>query len=94
MPEADPRLTDGQAPLAEKDNLKDNKGHYRLDKGHGRKESVIKFLRRRGESVIKDITKALPEIGEKTIQRDLRELVEEGKIKRFGQRRWSRYSLV
>lgn len=64
------------------------------NKGQGRKEAIIKLLRRRGESEIKDINKALPEIGEKTIQRDLRELVETGKIKRLGQRRWSRYSLV
>lgn len=52
------------------------------DKGHG------------AEVSIKDIAERFTDCGEKTIQRELTSLVEKGILKKTGDRRWSRYSLV
>ena len=43
---------------------------------------------------IKDISTAFTECSEKTIQRELSELIIKGQIKKTGDKRWSRYSLI
>ncbi len=66
------------------------------DKRGVRKSSILEFLRGHGESSIKDIFKipALAEgYSEKTIQRELANLVNAGVIQKRGERRWSRYFL-
>lgn len=47
-----------------------------------------------GELGIKDISSQLPEYSEKMIQRELLGLVREGKVKKSGFKRWSKYSLA
>jgi len=42
---------------------------------------------------VKDFAKVITDISEKTIQRELLDLVQRGVIKKEGERRWSRYSL-
>ncbi len=59
-----------------------------------RREQVIGTLRTGGELGIRQIASYLPEYGEKTIQRELVRLIAEGKVKKLGLKRWSRYSLV
>lgn len=46
------------------------------------------------ELTIKDISGIITDCSEKTIQRELIALMAEGKIKKRGERRWSRYSLA
>ena len=58
-----------------------------------RSEEIIGILRGGGEMNIRDIAANLPEYGEKTIQRDLANLVQRGLVRRVGLKRWSRYSL-
>ena len=81
-----------------KDKINPDKGQISQSnlsaKFQARREAIIKFLRRRGSSEVAEIVKALPGIGEKTIQRNLKELIGAGKVRRFGERRWSRYSLA
>lgn len=76
-----------------------------LDKGHLDK-SIVKEDRSnkikeiikdndKGEGVsIKDISISFPELSEKTIQRELNNLVSLNKVKRVGDKRWSKYQLV
>lgn len=59
-----------------------------------RRDTIIQSLSLRGTMSIKDIAEMLPDCGEKTIQRELFSLIQEGVIKREGERRWSRYSLI
>ena len=63
----------------------------------GRREEVLKFIKEKGEVSIKDITgsnvPALSICSEKTIQRELLSLTNDGLIKRTGDKRWSKYSL-
>jgi len=64
---------------------KENKGK-RLDK-------MISLFKPGVELMIKDITSHLKDVSEKTIQRELLLLVEQGKLKKIGKKRWSKYRL-
>lgn len=59
-----------------------------------REQSILGVLRAGGELGIRDIASNLPEYSEKMIQRDLVGLVEAGRVKKAGLKRWSRYSVV
>ncbi len=62
------------------------------DKGQ-RREKIIAVVRTRGNVTIKDILGEVKDCSEKTIQRELIQLVLEGVLKKTGERRWSRYSI-
>jgi predicted HTH transcriptional regulator len=62
-------------------------------KGH-RREAILAVIRKKGEVTIKDVSLTMQEVSEKTIQRELLSLIEEGILKKEGERRWSRYSLA
>lgn len=59
-----------------------------------RKQSILEILRTGGELGIADVASNLPEYSTKMVQRDLAELVDLGKVKKTGLKRWSRYSLA
>ncbi|MBI1999531.1 MAG: hypothetical protein HYS74_02710 [Parcubacteria group bacterium] len=59
-----------------------------------RRESIIRLLDSRQGINIKDITAVIRGCSEKTIQRELNELIGEGSIRREGERRWSTYFRV
>lgn len=59
-----------------------------------RREIIIQMLRDKKDLSIKDIAAEITDCSEKTIQRELVELLKKGIIKKTGERRWSRYSLV
>ncbi len=59
-----------------------------------RKESILSIIKRRGTVSIKDISSVIINVSEKTIQRELMTLVDEGTLKKTGDRRWSVYSLA
>lgn len=59
-----------------------------------RKKQVLSFIKPNEWKTIKEIAVSLPEIGEKSIQRDLLEMAEAGVIKKKGNKRWRKYSLI
>lgn len=61
---------------------------------HVREESILGVLRSGGELGIRDIAAHLPEYSEKMIQRHLVDLIEAGRVKKVGLKRWSRYSVM
>lgn len=62
---------------------------------HKERRVVILNLIKNKDSVnVKDISAVITECGEKTIQRELIALVNEGVLKKEGERRWSVYSLA
>lgn len=72
--------------------------HKTQAKGHSfktdnRQETIISFLRHQDWMSIKDISGAIPDVSTKTIQRELTEMVDQGILKKKGERRWSRYKL-
>lgn len=58
-----------------------------------RQESIVAILKGQSNLTIKDFSKVIHDCSEKTIQRELLDLVARGVIKKEGERRWSRYSL-
>jgi len=58
-----------------------------------RQEYIINVLKGQSNLTIKDFSKVIKDCSEKTIQRELIDLVEKGVVKKEGERRWSRYSL-
>jgi len=66
-------------------------GHKRKDL---RKNMVLEFIKGHGNVSIKDIVPNINGCSEKTVQRELISLIKEGKIKKMGERRWSRYSPI
>jgi hypothetical protein len=70
------------------------KGHENgNDKKIQRQEIIISTLKNQSNLTIKDFSKIIKDCSEKTIQRELIELVNKGIVKKDGERRWSRYSL-
>jgi len=59
-----------------------------------RKGQVLEMLKTRGALGIKDIARTITDCSEKTIQRLLNTLIQEGSVKKEGERRWSTYHLV
>jgi len=88
-----------------KTNIKDTiKASSRLDgttKGHAdmhikksqRQEIIVNTLKTQSNLTIKDFSHIIKGCSEKTIQRELITLVDQGIVKKEGERRWSRYSL-
>lgn len=66
-------------------------GHKRKD---FRKNTILEFIKGHGVVSIKDIVPNINGCSEKTIQRELISLISEGKIKKVGERRWSKYSIA
>lgn len=58
-----------------------------------RLERIKTVLEAKGEATIKDIADVVNDCSEKTIQRDLNNLINQGVVKREGERRWSRYTI-
>jgi len=66
--------------------------NYKKYKGR-RREEILQLLKIKGEVTIKDISTAILDISEKTIQRELISLIQEDIVERKGERRWSTYVL-
>lgn len=63
-------------------------------KKDGRRMAIMALLKKQKNITVRDVTLVIPEVSEKTLQRELISLVREGVLKREGERRWSTYSLV
>ena len=59
-----------------------------------RRARILKLIKDNREVAIKDIVAHFPDISEKTIQRELVAMSDSGVLKKFGERRWSRYALA
>jgi hypothetical protein len=64
-----------------------------------RVEKIMSIIKDKSNSTndgatIKDISIDITDCSEKTIQRELNELIEKGEIKKTGDKRWSRYSVI
>lgn len=72
----------------------DNKAHTNTQvKKSQRQDMIVNVLKGQSNLTIKDFSKVIKDCSEKTIQRELIELLKNGVIKKEGERRWSRYSL-
>lgn len=74
-------------------SISHQKDHGLLKKNN-RQGIILSIIKKKGEVSIKDISDVIKNCSEKTIQRELVSLLESGVIKRTGDRRWSKYSLI
>lgn len=89
-----PVNTKGLSSVKNNNNINVNKDYIVKDKKNSRKDSILNLLKTKSDLTIKDFTKVITECSEKTIQRELIDLVEKGLVKKKGERRWSTYSLA
>jgi hypothetical protein len=76
-------------------------GLQRVSQGQGstrgkklyRQDAILNVLKSQSNVTIKDFSRVIKDCSEKTIQRELLELVDKGVVKKEGERRWSTYSL-
>ena len=59
-----------------------------------RKTNIFNFIKSHNNVTIKDIVPHIVGCSEKTIQRELVDLINEGRISKSGERRWTRYSVI
>lgn len=59
-----------------------------------RAERIKTVLEAKPQATIKDIADIITDVSEKTIQRELNSLIEKGQVRREGERRWSKYSVI
>lgn len=59
-----------------------------------RQERIKVILSAKGEASIKDIADIITDVSSKTLQREINSMIEDNVVKRQGERRWSKYSLV
>lgn len=59
-----------------------------------RREAILSVIRKKGKASIKDISTVLRDVSEKTVQRELLTLINEGAVTKQGVRRWSTYFLA
>ncbi len=62
-------------------------------KKNNRQSIIIGLLKRKKEIMIKDVSPLIQGCSEKTIQRELSEMVYSGILRKTGEKRWTRYSL-
>lgn len=59
-----------------------------------RQQDITRLIKDKREVYIKDISSVMRDVSEKTIQRELAELVHAGVLEKTGERRWTRYRLA
>jgi len=85
-------------------NYELNKSKEKQDNPYSKQErtdKILSLIKFRGELPdgetgvsIKDISSKFTDCSEKTIQRELNDLVSKGKLKKTGEKRWSRYHFI
>ena len=85
----------GKAASTAYSTNKGNKGHgTEKDSFSSRRLAILDVLKDGKKMGIKDIASFVVGVSEKTVQRELAALVLDGLLKKEGEKRWSRYSIV
>ena len=76
--------------IKDNDSIADN----HVFKRSNRQNIILNLLKKKKELTIKDISEVIKDCSEKTIQRELISFISAGILRKTGERRWSKYSLV
>lgn len=60
----------------------------------GRTQKILDTIKSKRHASIKDISSVVLNVSEKTIQRELAKLIQQGRVRKEGERRWSTYHYV
>jgi DNA-binding transcriptional ArsR family regulator len=83
-----------QGPLGERRAVARSEGKIRRAERTTRKEEILSILRGVAPMNIKEVASKMGNVSEKTVQRELSDLIAEGAVLREGERRWSSYKLA
>ena len=97
IPEPNLQLLQPSETLPQLTIIKDTKGQNKEQKDkpsdlNKRTSLILEFVRKHKNVSIKDIAKVIKGFSEKTIQRELTLLIQQGLVEKKGERRWSVYS--
>lgn len=84
------KKTEPQTPVSKTPIAKKNEIGMKI----ARRNNILAIIESKGPVSIKDIVALLPQIGEKTIQRELFALVQSGVLNKEGEKRWSLYKIA
>lgn len=70
------------------------RGSVVVERRDSRRTVIVDLLKKKGRVTVKDISAVVQDCSEKTLQRELLALVNEGILRKEGERRWSTYFLV
>ena len=83
-----------ELPILKEKEIKEYKGQKILsDKTEDRKQKILNSLKENDKKTIKEISSIFEDISEKSIQRDLADLVKSGRLLANGEKRWRVYYL-
>ncbi len=88
------RLPDNQGREVVKDSVKDISKPGNLKGQTNRMSLILDYIRTHKGASIKEISAVVRDCSEKTVQRELNELINQGLVRRVGERRWSTYELA
>ena len=90
------RLIESKKKISLGDAEKSQKSHSysHINTIGERKELIISILKNGGDMTISDFKSEITDCSEKTIQRELSALIAMGIVKKEGERRWTKYSLI
>jgi hypothetical protein len=77
-------------PIKDTNSVSDKSGIKKTN----RQSLILSLLKKKSDLSIKDIALIIQGCSEKTVQRELISLIDAGLVKRTGERRWSKYSLI
>lgn len=87
-------FANNKSPLQNIQIKKTNSPVLSLTDRKDRTEKIMSLIKDKKEVSIKDISLAFTDCSEKTIQRELNNLVSKGQLKKTGSKRWSRYAIL
>ncbi len=93
QPELSSDRSSDEAPLKKRSHGRPS-GYIGNVAKNERRAAIFNLLREKKEITVRDLATVVTDCSEKTLQRELLQLVEEGILNKEGERRWSRYSLV
>lgn len=100
-----PSAEKGAVDKGQSENIKDIKDSKRTEVSRtpspartqdstDRRDVILQLVKDKKEITVKDAAREIQDVSEKTLQREIVALVEEGVLERVGSRRWSRYRFV
>jgi len=87
-------LKDKSLSIKDTPRLPKTEGKKTIAKKSERRDAILSLLRTQNEISVKDVAERLPHYSEKTLQRELIKMADEGIVHKEGERRWTRYSLA
>jgi hypothetical protein len=94
LPESQPEQAAPVKRETQNKRTRQNKMSFiKNEKRTERRSEILKIFDSKDRISVRDVIRSMPEVGEKTLQREMLALVSEGVLVKEGERRWSTYTM-